>query len=198
MAVTTGKQDENVLMKHIIAIHSFVDFIQIREKQWNADQVFDFIGKLIGAGVPKSKIIVNHHVDVAISHGCFGVQLTGISESPAAVKQRAPHLWVSSSIHSIKELDRNQEADMYLFGHVYETSCKQGVAPRGLDSLIEILNDTNKPVYAIGGIALNKVDELFQLGIAGIAVMSGIFAHPEPRVIAQHFRQCLMNEGWVV
>ena len=59
-------------------------------------------------------------------------------------------------------------------GHIYASSCKQGVPPRGPAFLKEICTLSTVPVYAIGGIGLNKaqLEEVLACGAAGACVRS--------------------------
>ena len=44
----------------------------------------------------------------------------------------------------------------------------------GSNTLKEIINKTNLPVVAIGGISIDNVCDLFKLGVSGVAVISAI------------------------
>jgi thiazole tautomerase (transcriptional regulator TenI) len=50
------------------------------------------------------------------------------------------------------------------------------------------------PIYAIGGIKLDKVNELRELKADGIAVMSGIFSAENPLAAASQFYEVVRNE----
>ncbi len=97
--------------------------------------------------------------------------------------QRAEHQGIKSyfdscwvSVHSLQEAQRAAAlgADALIYGHVFETSCKPGLAPRGTQQLADIVSGLDIPVYAIGGISSRQQYEtLEQLGCAGACVMSG-------------------------
>lgn len=59
-------------------------------------------------------------------------------------------------------------------GHIYASSCKQGVPPRGPAFLKEICTLSPVPVYAIGGIGFEQaqLDEVLACGAAGACVRS--------------------------
>ncbi len=81
--------------------------------------------------------------------------------------------WVS--VHSPAEahLAEQRGASALIYGHVYETACKSGLPPRGLNALREIIELSSLPVYAIGGIAsMSQIAELEKLGCAGACIMS--------------------------
>ena len=85
--------------------------------------------------------------------GRFGVSVHSAEEAKAALALGAAYLTA---------------------GHIYASSCKQGVPPRGLAFLKEICTLSPVPVYAIGGIGLNKaqLEEVLACGAAGACVRS--------------------------
>lgn len=83
---------------------------------------------------------------------------------------------IGASIHSVTEAREAQKlgASYITAGHIYQTGCKRGVAPRGVDFLKEICRAVSIPVYAIGGIhvAGGQLEEVMNAGAAGGCVMS--------------------------
>ncbi|OCA91965.1 thiamine phosphate synthase [Pseudobacillus wudalianchiensis] len=190
--ITTGKL-ELVQASNIAAeIHSFVDFIHIREKQRSAKELFHWVETFIVNGVPKEKIIINDRVDVALATGAGGVQLTENSLPPQIVKTFSQQLKMGCSIHEPAAAVKKAagQVDWLLFGHIYETASKQGRKPRGLDLLKKTVRASSVPVVAIGGIRPQHIREIKMTGAKGIAVMSGIFASKEPGKAAA----CYHNE----
>ncbi len=87
--------------------------------------------------------------------------------------QKHIECWVS--VHSVEEalVAEQLGATAVIYGHVYETDCKFGVEPRGLEALEEVIKACNIPVYAIGGIyGEEQFRELAKLGCAGACIMS--------------------------
>lgn len=84
---------------------------------------------------------------------------------------------VGVSIHSIEEATEVQTlgADYIIAGHIFETDCKAGIAPRGLEFLQSICESVSVPVYAIGGITEKNAAPTIQSGAAGVCIMSGYF-----------------------
>lgn len=79
-----------------------------------------------------------------------------------------------TSVHSKDDTVRALKAGAsYLIaGHIYETDCKKGLAPRGLGFLKEIVNISSVPVYAVGGITPERIPEILQTGAADACMMS--------------------------
>lgn len=81
---------------------------------------------------------------------------------------------VGVSVHSVSEAENAEKlgASYLIAGHIFETDCKKGLAPRGLEYLSDISKAVKIPVLGIGGIALDKVSSVLNAGASGICVMS--------------------------
>ena len=66
------------------------------------------------------------------------------------------------------------------FGHVFETDCKKGLEPRGLERLEETAQSIDIPVYAIGGIAPGNYMSVLEHCAAGACVISGLMQCADP------------------
>lgn len=116
--------------------------------------------------------------------------LHGFSEEAKALSWRKIHLPLrllrelpsldffekkGTSVHSLEEA-REAEAlgANYLFaGNIFETDCKKGLPGRGLSFLKEVCSQVSVPVYGIGGITPERMEELLLAGAAGGCMMSG-------------------------
>lgn len=92
--------------------------------------------------------------------------------------QRRRFRVLGTSCHSLTDV---QEAaalgcSYILAGHIYATSCKQGLSGRGIDFLAKVCADSPVPVYAIGGITPQRLPEVLQAGAAAACVMSGLMS----------------------
>ena len=193
MAVTDDSQSVLQLANNIMHIHHSVDFIQIREKTKTVKEVLALLAYLDEAGVPKDKIIVNDRLDVAL---CSGIQTVHLPENGLPVqrvKERFPYLKIGRSVHDYegaKEAER-QGADYVLYGHCFATNSKKGKAPNGLTPIIEMKKSLTIPVFAIGGIQVDRVQALYDVQADGIAVMSGIFSAQQPFAKANEFKEAI-------
>lgn len=80
------------------------------------------------------------------------------------------------SCHSLDEI---REAGEYgvsyvIVGHIFETECKRGLKPRGLDFLREAVRHSGVPVYAIGGINPLNIASVYDTGVVGVCLMSSL------------------------
>jgi thiazole tautomerase (transcriptional regulator TenI) len=118
-------------------VNLFVDYFHIREKQKTARELFDGISLLVKVGIPAEKIIVNDRIDVALSLSLKGVQLAHHSLPVDVVRRTYSHLMIGCSTHSLKEVQDVESggATFALFGHIFSTSSKPGIEPRGCEVL---------------------------------------------------------------
>lgn len=162
------------------AISGGATTVQIREK--NSDYGdFKFQALEIQALCKENNIpfIVNDNVDLALDIDADGVHV-GQSDMEA-VKVRdliGPDkiLGVSAStVQEAIEAERNG-ADYIGAGAVFQTGSKSDAVNVTHDVLREICSAVKIPVIAIGGINSGNIGELKGSGIAGVAVISAIFA----------------------
>lgn len=191
--VTDGRRNVAELVKIITDIHTAADAIHIREKNKSAGELIELVEALHRNGVPKSKLVMNDRVDAAVLSGLHQVQLPSHSFDVKVVKQRFPHLVAGCSVHSAAEAIYCAEngADRLLFGHVFQTSSKEGLKARGIGALKEIAESVSIPVIAIGGIIPAVITEIRDLKIEGAAVMSYVFSSNHPYHAAREIAEQL-------
>ncbi|AMX84487.1 transcriptional regulator [Geobacillus subterraneus] len=195
--VSTGRQTADEFAAICQHIHPYADAIHIREKEKTAREVAAFVTALLRAGVPPKKIIVNDRVDVAAVYGVHGVQLAYHSLPVRAVRRSFPSLAVGCSVHGLAEARQAEEdgAHFCLFGHVFPSSSKPGLPPRGVDSLKEIAAAVHIPVIAIGGIHAGNARQALEAGAAGVAVLSAVFFAADPVGEAKRLAELVKGEG---
>lgn len=189
-AVSDGRLMPEALAEWAVAVHPMVDYIHLREKAMSARELLAAAARLLYAGVPPAKLVINDRIDVALAAGAGGVQLAWHSLPPAAVRGFAPGLRIGRSVHSREEAAEagRQGADFCLYGHVFPTTCKPGRQARGLAQLAEAVRWSRIPLIALGGITPGNAGAVLAQGAAGIAVMSGICGAPDPVAAARAYR----------
>lgn len=122
------------------------------------------------------KFIVHTFCRAGLALGADGVHLplTVCTAMTAAERLEAGYFGVS--VHSAEEARAALAlgAAYLTAGHIYASSCKQGVPPRGLVFLKEVCALSPVPVYAIGGIGFEQaqLDKVLACGAAGACVRS--------------------------
>ena len=190
IAVTNDTLDNTSLAKRLMAIEPFIDYVIVREKSKRIRDWFELFDILDRLSFPKEKVIVHDRLDVAHIRSFRTVQLPGHSVPLQEAVESYPQLMIGRSVHSYEEARQAERdgAHYLLYGHIYSTPSKKGVPPRGTSELRKIVRDVSIPVYAIGGIRLQHLDEMKAVGVDGVAVLSPFFTTDEPQRLAQQFR----------
>lgn len=154
-----------------LAVSNGVDYIQIREKDLSARDLFHLTRKAVDAARHSStRILVNGRADVAVAAGAHGVHLAGGSIAPCDLRPLLrPGDLISLSCHTIGDLRaaEREGADFAVFGPVFQTPGKG--QPVGLSGLREATRAVQLPVIALGGITSGNAEFCMLNGVAGIA-----------------------------
>ncbi|WP_400244686.1 thiamine phosphate synthase [Niallia sp. JL1B1071] len=191
MAVTDNKHSLKELSAILLEIHPYVDYLQIREKAKSPKEIYWLCDDLLKEGVPGSKIIVNDRLDIVTLHALKNVHLPTSGLSVNHVKTRFPEMFIGVSVHSKEEavLADKRNADYVLYGHCYPTNSKKGKQPIILSTISEIKRKISIPLYAIGGITEERIGELANFGVDGVAIMSAIFSSSHPLKTVKSIRE---------
>jgi thiamine-phosphate pyrophosphorylase len=152
-----------------------VDYIQIREKDISARELFEFTLAVLEVRANEfkervpTKILLNSRADVALASGADGVHLPS-----SAPDQTLPGLLVARSCHTLQEV-RRARANFVTFGPVFHSPGKG--EPVGLAALRSACNE-GKPVFALGGVTWENATDCLESGAAGIAGIR-LFQQPE-------------------
>jgi thiamine-phosphate pyrophosphorylase len=180
----SGKILENIRT----ALDAGVDWIQIREKDLPARELFELVRQ--GVQMARSRgrktarparIIVNDRLDVAIASGAHAVHLgqTSVTASDVVRWCRAGNapadFAIGVSCHSLEEARNagNAKVDYIFFGPIFETpSKKEFGAPQGIQSLAEVCRALPRlDVIAIGGVDVENAESCIRAGASGIAAI---------------------------
>jgi thiamine-phosphate pyrophosphorylase len=152
-----------------------VEMIQVREKDLAAGELCELVHRLLTV-CPRTRIIVNSRLDVALAVAAHGVHLPGSSPAPSALRAICPPGYlIGVSCHSIDELRaaEREGADYAMLSPVFAPISKASVLPPlGLKALREACAAVTIPVYALGGITEANSAACVEAGAAGVAGIS--------------------------
>ncbi len=122
------------------------------------------------------KCILHSFADAAISLKCDSIHLPMHFLLNIENEKKMMFKNIGTSCHSVEDaISAEKLGCTYIIaGHIFETDCKKGVAPRGLEFLKNICGKVHIPVYAIGGIGHKNFSEVIKAGAKGGCVMSGL------------------------
>ena len=86
---------------------------------------------------------------------------------------------IGVSIHSIDEGKEVESlgATYVVAGHIFETDCKKGLKPRGLNFIEELSSILTIPIFAIGGINEENSNLVLNSGAFGVCMMSSLMEY---------------------
>lgn len=170
----------------LLARHA-VGVVQLRCKGWDDRALEELALHATGLGL---RVVVNDRVEVARAAGAWVHLGQGDGADPSDVP-------FGRSCHTLDQVEAvaalvaagRPDAPRYIgFGPVFTTATKEtGYSPRGVAALAEAVRASPIPVVAIGGIALHNLEEVRATGVAGWAVIGGIWGAPDPSVAIEAF-----------
>lgn len=124
-------------------------------------------------GVP---CVLHNFPEIALELGATALHLPMQKLRSLREEERKRFRVLGASCHTCKEaLEAEALGCTYIMaGHIFETDCKRGLVPRGVDFLREVACAVEIPVFALGGINAANVGEVARTGAAGVCVMSGL------------------------
>jgi thiamine-phosphate pyrophosphorylase len=175
-----------------------VKCIQLREKDLSPKALFPLAQELRNLTREYgAKLFINDRADLALACEADGVHLTTNSLPTAVIRKiLGPDKLIGVSTHSADETSFAQEqgADFLTFGPVFFTASKAAFGPPvGLEKLREACSRTRLPVFALGGINLNRVDDVMASGAAGVALISAILGFPDAQEKSRQFIERLSS-----
>ena len=160
------------------ALKGGVTMLQLREKDASGKEFLDKAVKLRELTRKYDvKFIINDRVDIAMLCDADGVHV-GQSDIPAdkVRKLLGPDKIIGVSARTVEEARTAQErgADYLGVGVMFTTTTKLDAKAVSIEGLLEIKENVNLPIVAIGGLSLNNIEMLKQCNIDGYAVVSAI------------------------
>ena len=163
-----------------------VDFIQLREKDLAGGELESLARDAIqlirechgNQQTPRTRLLINSRVDVAIACGADGVHLRSNDISTKDVR----HIWrsaensngssplMSVSCHTTAQVARaaSDGADLVVFAPVFDKRDMPQTVPTGLQALRDACGH-KIPVLALGGVTVDNARSCIAEGAAGIA-----------------------------
>jgi 8-oxo-dGTP diphosphatase len=122
-----------------------------------------------------SAIMMLNVPDAIETEDCDGIHLT--SRQLANVRKRPACRFVSASCHSRDELELAQSlgVDFAVLSPVRATRTHPDAAPIGWDAFSRLVENINIPVYALGGMTVDDIEQAWQSGAQGIAAIGALW-----------------------
>ena len=165
------------------AIKGGVKIVQLREKNISTKDFYEKalkvkeICKNYGA-----LFIINDRLDIAQAVGADGVHL-GQSDMPIEKAREIlkDKFLIGATARNVEEAKRAEllGADYIGSGAIFGTSTKDNAKKLEMGELRKIVTSVKIPVFAIGGINIDNVSILKNIGLQGICAVSGILSEKD-------------------
>jgi 8-oxo-dGTP diphosphatase len=160
------------------ALSRGLNLVQVRERSFDENRLRRFSLEVVqrcrhyGA-----KVLINGDAELAIDTGADGVHLT--SRQLTSANSRPQLEWCAASCHDQRELELAAmlELDFVVLGPVRVTPTHPQVQPLGWNQFRQLALNSPIPVYALGGLVSADLQEAWENGAHGVAMMRG--AWPE-------------------
>lgn len=176
------------------AVAGGVDLVQLREKDLPGGPLLELAAAVQERIGGQSLLLVNERGDVAAALPAAGVQL-GEDALPVAAARRllGADALIGRSVHSPAgaQAAAAAGADFLVAGTMYASRSHPGEPPAGPALIRQIAAGVNVPVIGIGGITAANVGAVMQAGAAGVAVITGILAAPDPERAAAQLKAAM-------
>ena len=165
-------------MQKVIRLHPHA--VILREKDLSDDAYEALAEKILGLCEAEGvRCFLHSRIAVARNLGCRRIHLSvpvleAMSEAER-IGLKHDFAEISVSCHSLEDVDIavKNGASQIILGTIFETECKKGLKGKGLGFVEAICKSCPLPVYAIGGISLERLPQVRKAGAAGGCMMSG-------------------------
>lgn len=166
------------------------DILILREKDMDFDSYL-FLARSVKDICKKYEVdfYINSKIDVAKKLNIKNIQL-GFDDFFRYKKSLEKFENIIVSVHSLDEVKalKNENIKYIIAGHIFETACKKGLEPRGLEFLKELCENSEIPILGIGGIDKNNYKEVLKNGAKGFCIMSETMQTKNPQTLSQDYK----------
>jgi thiamine-phosphate pyrophosphorylase len=151
-----------------------VRWLQLREKDLDDRRLLEAARVCRAGAGDAGHVLVNGRADLCRLAGLAGVHLPAGGAPAAEVRKLlGPEAVVGRSTHGQVAVERAERegVDYVVFGPVFPPSSKPGARPVGLEALARAAR-ASVPVYALGGITMERLAAVAATGAAGVAGIS--------------------------
>ena len=165
-------------------LQSGATFLQLREKELAHDA---FLAEAVELKALCARyhvpFVVNDAIDIALACGADGVhvgQSDIVGRDVRAMIGPDRLLGISANTVETAVAAQRAGADYIGVGAVFTTTTKKDATSLTVEQMRAICDAVDIPVVAIGGINASNIEKLSGSGVDGVAVVSAIFAQPDP------------------
>ena len=166
----------NFLNKVEQQLNNGLGLIQIREKAISKNAFIELTKEIIQmAGNFDAKVMINSDINLAYKLNADGVHLN--SSLLHSLSEIPKDLIVSASCHSARDIEKAMTMDVsfVVLSPVQKTQSHPNTTPIGWDDFSKITQNYSIPIYALGGMKQDDIENAFNAGAIGIASQRAIW-----------------------
>ncbi len=155
-----------------------VDLIQLRGKGKSLDELVNLASEIREVTARSdTPLIVNDYAEIAARVPVEGVHVGQDDDSIVVARQKAGrNLIVGKSTHSLAQARtaQGEGADYIGFGPIFATPTKPDYRPIGLGDIRQVHLDVAIPVFCIGGINIDNLQQVIDAGAKRVVMVSAL------------------------
>lgn len=175
------------------AVKGGVTVVQLREKNLSSRKFYELAKSLTSLLKPMNiPLIINDRLDIALAVDADGLHI-GQSDLPYHIARKllGKDIIIGLSVETIEQAREANRLDVDYIGlsPVFSTNTKRDInRPLGLSGVKEIASFTKHKTVGIGGINNANAKSVIASGAHGVAVVSAIVSHDNPRKAASELK----------
>ena len=190
-ALSLGRSNFEVIRK---AVGGGVTLVQLREKEATTRAFYqeglEIRGYLKTRNIP---LIINDRIDIALALDADGVHL-GQEDMPIDVARKilGPRKIIGASVFTLEEAKTAEAmgADYLGLSPIFLTETKpELVGQIGIGGIPSLKEGVQIPLVGIGSMSQANAYEAVKAGLDGVAVVSAICSHEDPRAAAEEIKK---------
>jgi len=160
-----------------------IDILQLRGKKQTLDELTQVANTMHALTAAKgAQLIVNDYAEVAVRVPVEGVHVGQDDDSIGAVRAHVGRpILVGRSTHSLAQAAAAlpEKPDYIGFGPLFATPTKPDYPPVGLNDIAEVHRRVTLPIFCIGGIKLENLEQVIRAGARRVVIVSGLLQATE-------------------
>jgi thiamine-phosphate pyrophosphorylase len=165
-----------------------LDLLHIRKPFINQDEMMDFIQNINSEF--HHKLVLHGHYDLAKDFNISRFHFREIDRQNELYKSFIDKI-ISTSVHDIETFNElNEDWEYSFISPVFPSISKKGYGENSnILSDIKKRDNPNVKLIALGGINENNINEAFEYGVDGVALLGAIWESNEPLNVYKKCRQ---------
>ena len=167
--------EQQALERLEAALSGGLKLVQVREKCFEPGRLEKFAREVVARCRDHgAKVMINADADLAARVAADGVHLRA-AQLINAVNRPAGFRWCAASCHDRGEIEKAETLgmDFIVLGPVKLTASHPQARPLGWAAFGNLAQGASLPVYALGGLVLDDLEDAWRHGAHGIAMQRG-------------------------